>query len=118
MKKKLFICLVLVVAVFGLLCGAATAESTLEYKGAAQGNATLSGPGELTFSITVSNAGDEDMPGPVKLYYPDMTPVEITSSTMAIRLPRIASASAVSMMRVCSPAVVMDRTFTSKTPVM
>ena len=76
MKKKLFICLVLVVAVFGLLCGAATAESTLEYKGAAQGNATLSGPGELTFSITVSNAGDEDMPGPVKLYYPDMTPVE------------------------------------------
>ena len=54
----------------------ATAAGVLEYKGAAQGSGTLTGPGEVTFSITVSNAGDEDMPGPVKLYYPDKTQVE------------------------------------------
>ena len=71
-KKRFFLGLVLAL----VFAASAMAAGTLEYKGAAQGNATLSGPGELTFSITVSNAGDEDMPGPVKLYYPDMTPVE------------------------------------------
>ena len=75
-KKRFFLGLVLGLVLALALAASAMAAGTLEYKGAAQGNATLSGPGELTFSITVSNAGDEDMPGPVKLYYPDMTPVE------------------------------------------
>lgn len=75
-KKRFFLGLVLGLVLALVFAASAMAAGTLEYKGAAQGNATLSGPGELTFSITVSNAGDEDMPGPVKLYYPDMTPVE------------------------------------------
>lgn len=75
-KKRFFLGLVLGLVLALAFAASAMAAGTLEYKGAAQGNATLSGPGELTFSITVSNAGDEDMPGPVKLYYPDMTPVE------------------------------------------
>lgn len=75
MKKKTMFCLLLVVV--GLLVSCtALAVSSLEYKGAARGDAVLSGPGELTFDIMIINSGDEDMPGPVKLYYPDMFPVE------------------------------------------
>jgi hypothetical protein len=55
-KKRFFLGLVLGLVLALALAASAMAAGTLEYKGAAQGNATLSGPGELTFSITVSNA--------------------------------------------------------------
>lgn len=74
-KNRILFCLLLIVAWILISC-TAFAVSTLEYGGAAQGNAVLTGPGELTFIITITNVGDEDMPGPVYLYYPDMTETE------------------------------------------
>ena len=75
-KRRFLLALVLGLVLALVFAVSATAAGVLEYKGAAQGSATLTGPGEVTFSITVSNAGDEDMPGPVKLFYPDRTQVE------------------------------------------
>ena len=46
------------------------------------------------------------------------SPVEITSSRISIRLPRISSASCWSMTRVWTPSVVMLFTSTEKTPCM
>ena len=54
----------------------AMADSQLKCKGELPGGYTFTGPEEITVSIDVSNVGDEDMPGPVKLYYPDLTQVE------------------------------------------
>ena len=36
----------------------------------------FTGPMTITVSITVTNVGDKDLPGPVKLYYPDAKEVE------------------------------------------
>ena len=44
------------------------------------------------------------------------SPVEMTSSTSKMRLPRISAASALSRYRCCSRAVLMEWTATSKTP--
>ena len=54
----------------------ATAGSLLECKGELPGGYSFTGPEEITVSIDVRNAGDEDFPGPVELYYPDLTQVE------------------------------------------
>ena len=62
--------LVLLFAVSG------SAGSLLECKGELPGGYTFTGPEEITVSIDVRNAGDEDFPGPVELYYPDLTQVE------------------------------------------
>ncbi len=62
----------------------ATAGSVLECKGELQGGYSFTGPEEVTVSIDVRNAGDEDFPGPVELYYPDLTQVtEFGSPTLA-----------------------------------
>ena len=52
------------------------------------------------------------------LFYVELWPVEMTSSIMSIRLPRMSSASAVSMTSFWMCMVVMLRTSTSNTPVM
>ncbi len=59
-----------------LFAVSATAGSLLECKGELIGGYSFTGPAETTVSIDVRNAGDEDFPGPVELYYPDLTPVE------------------------------------------
>ena len=62
----------------------ATAGSVLECKGELQGGYSFTGPEEVTVSIDVRNAGDEDFPGPVELYYPDLTQVtDFGSPTLA-----------------------------------
>ena len=67
-----------------LFTASATADSVLECKGELIGGYTFTGPTEVTVSIDVRNAGDEDFPGPVELYYPDLTPVkEFGSPTLA-----------------------------------
>ena len=78
MKKRFLPGLVLVlVLVLALLCTvSAAADSQLEIKGDLPGGNTFTEPAEVTVSIDVRNAGDEDMPGPVKLYYPNMEQVE------------------------------------------
>ena len=59
-----------------LFAVSATAGSLLECKGELIGGYSFTGPAETTVSIDVRNAGDEDFPGPVELYYPDLTQVE------------------------------------------
>ena len=77
MNNRRFLLVVAMGLVLALLFAvSATAASTLTFKGEIRGDANFTGPGELTVSILVSNSGDEDMPGPVKLLYPDMTEVE------------------------------------------
>jgi len=60
-----------------LLCGAAAmaADDPLKISMALEKN-QFTGPEEITVSISVSNVGESDMPGPVTLYYPNEKQVE------------------------------------------
>ena len=60
-----------------LLCGAAAlaADDPLKVSMALETN-QFSAPKEITVSISVSNVGESDMPGPVTLYYPSGKQVE------------------------------------------
>ena len=73
-KGSLLLALALVLVL--LFTVSATAASQLECKGELPGGYSFTGPTEVTVSIDVRNAGDEDMPGPVKLYYPNLEQVE------------------------------------------
>ncbi len=75
-KKRFLLVLALGVVLALLFAVSATAGSLLECKGELPGGYTFTGPEEITVSIDVRNAGDEDFPGPVELYYPDLTQVE------------------------------------------
>ena len=75
-KRRFLLVLALGIVLALLFAVSATAGSLLECKGELPGGYTFTGPEEVTVSIDVRNAGDEDMPGPVKLYYPNMEQVE------------------------------------------
>ena len=75
-KRRFLLVLALGVVLALLFAVSATAGSLLECKGELPGGYSFTGPEEITVSIDVRNAGDEDFPGPVELYYPDLTPVE------------------------------------------
>ena len=75
MKKRLLPALLLCLALV-LIAAAAAADSVLDIKADIPGGNTFTGPEEITMTVEVSNAGDEEMPGPVKLYYPDKKQVE------------------------------------------
>ena len=75
MKKRLLPALVLVLALV-LIAAVSAADSVLDIKADIPGGNTFTGPQEITVTIEVSNAGDEEMPGPVKLYYPNKKQVE------------------------------------------
>ena len=77
MNNRRFLLILALGLVLALLFAAsAAAGSLLECKGELPGGYTFTGPEEVTVSIDVRNAGDEDFPGPVELYYPDLTQVE------------------------------------------
>ena len=74
-KKRLLLALALGI-VLVLLCAAAlAADSPLTYKGTLS-TYKFTGPKTVTVSITVSNSGEGDLPGPVTLYYPSGKQVE------------------------------------------
>ena len=75
-KRRFLLILALGIVLALLFAVSATAGSLLECKGELPGGYTFTGPEEVTVSIDVRNAGDEDFPGPVELYYPDLTQVE------------------------------------------
>ena len=65
-----------IAAVLGLLlAGPAAADSPLIIKGQLD-KTVFTGPAKVTVAITISNAGEGDMPGPVTLYYPSGKQVE------------------------------------------
>lgn len=70
--KKRFLVLVALVAliVLGLTSAAMAAESPISVKIDLSAK-RFSGPAEVTVHISVSNTTDEDMPGPLALYYPN-----------------------------------------------
>ena len=76
MKKRFL--LVLALGLMLVLCFAASAvaASQLDCKGELPGGYSFTAPEEITVRIDVRNAGDEDMPGPVKLLYPNLEQVE------------------------------------------
>jgi len=77
MNKRRFLLVLALGMVLALLFAVSgSAGSLLECKGELPGGYTFTGPEEITVTIDVRNAGDEDFPGPVELYYPDLTPVE------------------------------------------
>ena len=74
-RKRLFLALVLGIALVLLCASAALAEKPI--KVSMELSATkFSGPKTINVSITVTNVADGDMPGPVTLYYPNGDKVE------------------------------------------
>lgn len=74
-KKHLIITLVLVFALV-LLCGTTALAADSLKVSMELSNKKFTGPEEITVSISVSNVGESDMPGPVTLYYPSGKKVE------------------------------------------
>jgi len=75
-KRNLLLALALGLMLVLLFAVSASAASQLECKGELPGGYSFTEPTEITVSIVVSNSGDEEMPGPVKLYYPSLEQVE------------------------------------------
>ena len=76
-RKRLLLVLALGLVAVLLLTASAMAGSVVDAKGELTGGHTFTAPGEeAKVSINVSNSGDEEMPGPVRLYYPDKTAIE------------------------------------------
>ena len=77
MKNRRFLLILALGMVLALLFAVqAAAGSLLECKGELPGGYTFTGPEEITVSIDVRNAGDEDFPDAVELFYPDGTQVK------------------------------------------
>ena len=76
MKKRLLPALVLALVLVLIAVVSAAADSVLDIKADIPGGNTFTGPQEITVTIEVSNSGEEEMPGPVKLYYPNKKQVE------------------------------------------
>lgn len=69
MKQKLFLLILLCTLLLGVL-GMAKADDPIKVSMDLSRN-EFTEPGDVTVSIKVSNVGDDRMPGPVYLYYPD-----------------------------------------------
>ena len=77
MKRRLIVCLVMILAlVAGLASTAAEAEVDSLKVSIELSSSKLAEPKEITVSIQVTNTGDADMPGPVTLYDPSGKMVE------------------------------------------
>ena len=76
MKKRLLLGLALGLVFALCFAVSAMAGPQLDCKGELPGGYSFTGPEEITVRIDVRNAGDEDMPGPVKLLYPNLEQVE------------------------------------------
>ena len=77
MNRKHWIIALAAALLLALLCGSAAlaADDPLKVSMALETN-QFSEPKEITVSISVSNVGESDMPGPVTLYYPSGKQVE------------------------------------------
>lgn len=77
MKRKHLVPALVLALLLALVCAvsAQAAEDPLKVSMALSNN-TFSGPAEITVSISVTNVGESDMPGPVTLYYPSGKQVE------------------------------------------
>ena len=74
-RKQLFFALILGLCLALFCACAALAEDPLKVSMGLETN-QFSEPKEITISISVSNVGESDMPGPVTLYYPSGKQVE------------------------------------------
>ena len=74
-RKRLFLALALGIALVLLCVSAALADDPMKVSMELSTN-KFSGPKTINVSITVTNVGDGDMPGPVTLYYPNGKKVE------------------------------------------
>ena len=77
MNRKYWVIGLIAALLLALLCGSAAlaADDPLKVSMALETN-EFSEPKEITVSISVSNVGESDMPGPVTLYYPSQKQVE------------------------------------------
>ena len=75
MKKRLIFLSVLLLVMLGLVAVASAADDPVKVSMELSSN-SFSTPKEITVSITVTNTGESDMPGPVTLYYPSGKQVE------------------------------------------
>ena len=83
-RKRLLLALVLGIALVLLCASAALADDPMKVSMELSTN-KFSAPKSITVSITVTNVGDVDMPGPVTLYYPSGKQVEeFGSPTLAV----------------------------------
>ena len=74
-RKRLFLALALGIALVLLIASAAFADSPIKVS-MELSSSKFSGPKTVNVSITVTNVGDGDLPGPVTLYYPDGNKIE------------------------------------------
>ena len=84
-RKCLFLVLTLVLVL--LAAGVALADNVSDPVKISMelSNNKFSGPGPVTVSVTLSNVGDGDLPGPITLYYPSGKRVdEFGSPTLAV----------------------------------
>ena len=83
-RKRLLLALALGIALVLLCASAALADDPMKVSMELSTN-KFSAPKSITVSITVTNVGDVDMPGPVTLYYPSGKKVEeFGSPTLAV----------------------------------
>ena len=83
-RKRLLLALVLGIALVLLCISAALADDPMKVSMELSTN-KFTEPKTIKVSITVTNVGDVDMPGPVKLYYPSGKQVqEFGSPTLAV----------------------------------
>ena len=83
-RKRLLLALVLGIALVLLCASAALADDPMKVSMELSTN-KFSAPKSIKVSITVTNVGDVDMPGPVKLFYPSGKQVEeFGSPTLAV----------------------------------
>ena len=77
-RKRLWLALALGIALILLMTGSALAANNSLKFNMELSSSKFTGPTTITVSITVSNAGESDLPGPVTLYYPSGKQVEET----------------------------------------
>ncbi|MGN0779674.1 MAG: CARDB domain-containing protein [Aristaeellaceae bacterium] len=85
MKKRLILCLVMILALtLGAFVTAHAADDSLKVT-MELSTTTFTEPKDVTVTIQVTNIGETDMPGPVTLYYPNGKQVEeFGSPTLAV----------------------------------
>ena len=75
-RKRLWLVLALGIALILLMTGSALAANNSLKFNMELSSSKFTEPKTITVSITVSNAGESDLPGPVTLYYPSGKQVE------------------------------------------
>ena len=90
MNRKRVIIAVLLGLLLALVCASSALAADDPLKVSMElSNNKFSEPAEITVSITVSNVGEGDMPGPVTLYYPSGKQVEeFGAPTLAVGMSK------------------------------